>query len=447
MIRYIFTVCFSLFAIYSISQEKVIDQVIAVVGKNIVLQSELESQYLQYLNSDQPVESNTKCKLFEQILYQKLLLAQAQKDSIEITDAQVEAELDKRLRYYIVQFGSEEKFEQFYGKTVNEFKTDLRDNIRDLLLSQKMQSKITDGISVSPAEVKSYFESIPPDSVPFINAEVEIGEIVKKPFVSDEEKKEARARIESLRERVMKGEDMGTLAILYSEDPSSSKDGGQYKNIPRGQFVPEFDAVAFRIKEKEISEVFETPYGFHFMQLLEKRGEVVDIRHILITPKTTYLDIQKARTYLDSILRLLSKDSVKFSDAAGKYSDDEETKNNGGLLINPQTGISKFEMDEISLIDPTLVFGIDNMKVGEYIPPALFTTRDGKQAYRLIYLKSRTEPHKSNLKNDYQRIQAAAISEKQNKIVSKWVKKKTSSIYVKISDDYKNCKFEHSWVN
>jgi len=447
IIKYHLFVCFLLFIGNAFSQDKVVEQIIAVVGTNIVLQSQLESQYQQYVNAQQPVNADTKCKIFDQILYEKLLLAQAQKDSIEITDAQVESELEKRLRYYITQFGSEEKFEKFYGKSISEFKADLKDDIKNLLLSQKMQSKITEGISVSPAEVKSYFESLPTDSVSFINEEVEIGEIVKKPFVSDAAKRDARSRIESLRDRVMKGEDFGTLAILYSEDPGSSKDGGVYKNIPRGQFVPEFDAVAFKLKEKEVSEVFETTYGYHFMQLIQRRGDVVDLRHILVTPKTTYVDLQKARVLLDSIYNLLSKDSLKFSDAAGKYSDDDETKGTSGLMINPETGTPKFAMDEISQIDPTLVFSIDKMKVGEYLPPSLFTTRDGKQAYRVIYLKSRTEPHKANLKEDYQRLQAAAIAEKQKGIINKWIKKKTTTVYVKISDEYKNCKFEHNWAN
>lgn len=447
MIKNLFR-CFVLIAsIHSFAQEKIIDRVIAVVGNNIVLQSELESQYAQYVSQQQEVTEQTRCKLFEELLYQKLLLAQAQKDSIEITEAQVEGELDRRLRYYIAQFGSQEKFEEFYGKTVEQFKNDLKDNIKDVMLSQRMQSKVTEGISVTPAEVRTFYEKLHPDSVPFINAEVEIGMIVRKPVVSAEAKQEAKTTIDALRERVMKGEDMATMAILYSEDPGSSKDGGVYKNIPRGQFVPEFDAISFRMKEKQISEVFETSYGYHFMQLLERRGDIVDLRHILITPKTTFIDVQKARTYLDSIYKILKKDSITFSDAAGKYSDDEETKGNGGLMINPETGVSKFEMDEIGQIDPALVFTIDKMNVGDYIDPNLFTTRDGKQAYRILYLKSRTEPHKANLKDDYQRIQAAALDEKQQKIVNTWIKKKRTATYVKVADDFKNCKFDHSWVN
>ena len=429
------------------AQEKIIDRVLAVVGSNIVIQSELESQYLQYVAQGEQPGENTKCKIFEQLLYQKLLLAQAEKDSVTVSDAQVESELDKRLRYYITQFGSEEKFVAFYGKSIDDFKIELRDNIKDLLLSQTMQSKVTNDISVTPSEVRTFFNNINPDSLPLINSEVEIGEIVKRPPVTPEAKKEAKEKIEGLRQRILKGENFVTLAALYSEDLYSAKKGGEYDTLHRGQFVPEFDAVAFRLKEKEISEVFETVYGFHFMQLLAKRGEVVDVRHILISPKVSPEDLQKAKIKLDSIYTLIQKDSISFSDAAAKFSDEDESKNNGGLIVNPQTGVTKFEMDELGQLDPTIVFTIDKMKPGEFTSPSLMATRDAKQAYRILYLKSRTEPHRANLISDYQKIQSVALASKQQKAISAWIKKKKESTYIKIADDYKNCKFDNNWVN
>jgi len=427
------------------AQENTIEKIIAVVGSNILMQSELETQYIQRVG-----EGNTeitKCKLFEELLYQKLLLEQAQKDSIEISDTQVESELERRFRFYITQLGSEEKFVQFYGKTIAAFKIELRDKIRDLLLSQTMQGKITNGISVTPSEVKNYYNNINPDSLPLINAEVEIGQIVKKPFISLEAKAEAKKKTEDIRQRILKGEKFSTLAVLYSEDPGSSKNGGEYKNIQRGMFVPEFDAVAFRIKEKEISEVFETLYGYHIMELIERKGEMVDVRHILIAPQVATSDILAAKLFLDSIHNLINKDSISFSDASGKFSDDEESKNNGGIILNPQTGTTKFEMDEIGQLDPNLVFSIDKMKVGELTTALPMTTKDAKQAYRLVYLKSRTEPHRANLKDDYQKIQALVLAEKQQKAVMNWTLKKIPTTYIKIADDYKNCKFDTQWLN
>lgn len=431
--------------IHSIAQESVIEKIVAVVGSNIVMQSELETQYIQRIGEGN--SETTKCKILEELLYQKLLLESAQRDSLEVSDAQVESELERRLRFYIAQFGSEEKFVEFYGKSVEAFKSELKEKIKDLLLAQTMQGKITNGVSVTPSEVRTYFTNILADSLPLINAEVEIGQIVKKPFISSEAKTEAKKKIEEIRQRILKGENFSTLAVLYSEDPGSSKNGGEYKNIQRGMFVPEFDAVAFRLKEKEISEVFETAYGYHIMQLIERKGEMVDIRHILISPHVSPIDIQNAKLFLDSIYTLIAKDSISFSDAAGKFSDDEESKNNGGLIVNPQTGTTKFAMDEIGQLDPTLVFSIDKMKVGNISTALSMTTKDAKQAYRLVYLKSRTEPHRANLKDDYQRIQSVVLMEKQQKVINDWIKKKLLSTYVKITEDFKDCKFDNKWVN
>lgn len=425
-----------------------VDRVIAVVGNNIIKQSQLESEYLQYLNQEMDVNEQTRCRILEELLYQRLLLAQAKKDSLVVSDAQVDQEIERRMRYYMVQFGTEERFRQFYGKSVDDFKAEIRDEVKELLMAQRMQGKITEGLTVTPSEVKAYFNSIHPDSIPFINAEIELAQIVKKPFISPEAKREAKVRCEKLMQEVIAGADFASKAALYSDDPGSAKNGGKYENIQRGQFVPEFEAVTWALKEKEISKVFETNYGYHFVQLLERRGDIVDLRHILIAPKTSSLDLVRSRNFLDSIYNRLMNpsDSLNFTDAAGKYSDDEDTRNSGGMIVNPQTGNTRFEMDELGQLDPTLVFAIDKMKVGEITKPTSMTTRDGKPAYRILCLKTRTEPHKANLKDDYQRLQAAALAEKQQRVMKAWIKKKLEGTYVRIADDYKNCKFENSWV-
>src|ERR1035437_5804430 len=285
-----------LFVLGIVAQGKVIDRVIAVVGVNTVLQSELESQYQQMVTAQEPVDGNTRCKLLEDLLYQKLLLAQAQKDSLTVTEAQVEQELDKRIRYYIHQFGTEERFVAFYGKSVDDFKNDLKDNVRDLLLAQQMQGKIRSDKTVTPTDVKLYFKSIPADSIPFINSEVEVGQIEKKPRTTAEAKKEAKRKIEDIRQRIAKGEStFPAMAALYSEDPGSSSKGGLYEHIQRGQFVPEWDAWAFKLKPNELSEVFETVYGYFIIQLIERRGDEVDARSLLISPKVNSDDLLKAK--------------------------------------------------------------------------------------------------------------------------------------------------------
>jgi peptidyl-prolyl cis-trans isomerase SurA len=436
-----------LFSTAGFAQEHVIDKIVAVVGTNPILKSELEAQYQQMLAQQEAVNENTRCKLLEDLLFQKLLLAQAQKDSLEITEAQVDQELDRRMRYYIGQFGSEEKFKEFYGKSSEDYKADLRDNVRDLLLAQQMQGKIVNDINVTPSEIKAYYNSIPKDSVPFISAEVEVGQIVKKPAIKPEAKKASKEFIEGLRQRILKGESFATMAALYSKDPGSASKGGLYPRVQRGEFVPEWDAWAFRLKPGEVSEVFETVYGYFIIQLVERRGEEVSARSLLYFADIDPGDLLASKLSLDSIYTKLSADTMTFSDAAARYSNDDDTKFNGGLIVNPYTGSTLFSMEEIGQYDQNVTFAIDKLKVGEYTKPMPFVTHDGKQAYRILYLKKRTEPHIANLTDDYQKIQGAALNKKQEEAIQAWIKKKLADNYIRIADDYKSCNFSNKWIN
>ncbi len=440
------------YAITSIAQvntkEMVIDQVTAVVAGNIILQSEIDAQVQQLQASQEPVTENTHCKVLEDLLYQKLLLAQAQKDSLSVTEVQIEQEQDRRINYFIQQFGSEEAFVSFYGKSVDDFKSDLKDNVRDLLLAQQMQTKITADITVTPNEVKTFYAGILPDSIPFINSEIEVGQLVKKPKITPEAKKEAKDKIMDIRNRIMKGQStFAAMAALYSQDPGSASKGGLYEGIQRGQFVPEWDAWAFRMKPNEISEVFETVYGYFFIQLIQRRGDVVDARSILISPKIESSDLFKAKFALDTIYDKLLVDTIPFAVAAAKYSDDDDTKNSGGLILNPFNGSSRFQMDEIGQMDQSIAFAVDKLKVGEMTKPMPFSTRDGKQAYHILYLKSRTNPHKMNLTDDYQKIQSMALAKKQHDAIQGWVKRKVVNTFVQINSEYKNCTFNTKWIN
>jgi peptidyl-prolyl cis-trans isomerase SurA len=446
-LKILFPLVLMIFSMPGSAQEKVIDKIVAVVGTNPILKSELEAQYQQMLSQQEAVDENTRCKLLEELLFQKLLLAQAQKDSLEITEAQVEQELDRRMRFYIQQFGSEEKFRDFYGKSSEDYKADLKDNVRDLLLAQQMQGKIVDNVSVTPSEVKAYYNSINKDSLPLINAEVEVGQIVKTPLIKPEAKKAAKEFIESLRQRVLKGESFATLAALYSKDPGSASKGGLYPAVGRGEFVPEWDAWAFKLKPNEVSEVFETVYGYFFIQLVERRGEEVSARSLLYYPDVEPVDLLAAKLSLDTIYTKLKTDTLSFSDAAAKYSTDEDTKNNGGLLVNPFNGSTLFAMDEIGQYDQNIAFAIEKLKVGEFTKPTPFATREGKQAYRILYLKKKTEPHVANLTDDYQKIQYAATNKKQQEVIQAWIKKKLGDDFIRIADDYKNCVFNNKWIN
>jgi peptidyl-prolyl cis-trans isomerase SurA len=429
------------------SQPQVADKVVAVMGGKIILQSEVQSQYMEYV-AENAATPETKCKVLESLLYEKLLVVEAEKDStIIISDAQVDQEMEKRLNYYIGQFGSKEKFETFYGKTTEQFKEELRGDVKDILLAQQMRGKVTEGITVSPEDVRKYFESIPVDSIPFIQSQVELAEIIKKPVISSDEKALAKQKCEELRQRVLKGESMANLAILYSDDPGSAKFGGLYKDIKRREFDPEFEKRAFSLNDGDYSEVFETQFGYHFLQVVHRHGELVDVRHILIVPKGTEEDMGKAKAELDSIFKAITKDSLSFNEAAARFSDDKNTKYSGGIILNPQTGLSRWDMDQLGQLDPTISFTINSMKVGDVSQPMLYNTPDAKQAYRIIKLNNITKPHKANLTDDYQQIQAAALSKKEAKVVNDWINHKLrEGIYVKIDADYQSCHFQNNWL-
>lgn len=428
-----------------VSAQQVVDQVIGVVGSKIILKSDIEKQYIQYVaqggGSDN--EDASHCIILDQLLLQKLLLNQAEIDSISVSENQVEGELDRRMRFYIRQIGSEEKLEEYFHTTIRELKSEFRDVIRDQLIVQTMQSKITKDIAASPSDVRGYFESIHPDSVPYIDAELEISQIVKMPPVSLEEKRRVRTQLEEYRTKILANEaDFAVYAALYSQDPVSAKKGGELGYFERGTMVPEFESAAFNLKAGEISPVIETKFGFHLLQLIERRGEQINIRHILLQPKTNDNDLLKAVNTLDSLKKEINAGTISFDEAAEKFSDDEETKNNGGSMINAETNTTHLSPDKI---DRVLFFQVDSMELNKASSPLFMNTAEGKTAYRIVMVKSRTKPHNANLKDDYQKIQEVALQEKQNKALSDWVKKKQRSTYIQYNEEYKNCEILKHW--
>lgn len=440
--RKVFIVIFSVVFLSSNAQQ-LLDKVIAVVGKYPLLLSDLEVYQMERLKED---PNAVKCKAFEELLYSKLLLAQADRDSVTVTDAEVDGEIGKRLAYYLNMFGGDEsKFEAFYGKRINVFKDEIRDDVHNQLLQQKMRGRITGDTKLTPSEVRLFYQTIPVDSLPLINTELQIAQIVKMPPVSEQAKKDARAQIESYREQIINGKSFDVIAALYSEDPGSAKLGGRLPPFARGQMVPEFEAVAFRLKKDEVSEVFETPYGFHFMQLIGRKGETVDARHILISPKITQLDVLNGKLQLDTIQKSILEGRITFEAAAKKYSDDKETKQNGGLLINQSTGNTKWDNEDISQLDQNLVFMFDKMSVGDVTTPMNYTGIDGKPGYRILTIISRSEPHKMNIKDDYAKLLQMAIYERNKKEIKDWIEKRSKLTYIKIDPEY-NCQLEYNWT-
>lgn len=422
---------------------KVVDEVVAVVGGKMLLLSDIEKQVLQQrLQGGIPGGQALRCEILENLLFQKLLIDQAALDSVEVSDSQVDAEMDRKLRYFISQIGSREKLEAYYKKSIPEIKEEFRELIRDQMIVETMQATITKDIKITPSEVKTYFRNIPQDSLPLINAEVELGHIVKQPPISPEEKIRVRQQLMEMRERILKGENFAALAALYSEDPGSAAKGGELGFYSRGELFPPYEAAAFAMKEKEISEVVETEAGYHIIQLLGRRGEMINTRHILIIPKVNPEALSKARQDLDNVLALIKMDSLTFEKAALLHSDDP-SKNNGGMLINPLTGTSRFEMNQL---DPSLFFVIDKMEIGAISEPVIMKTESGGQAYRLVYLKTRTAPHRANLEEDYVRIQEWALDGKHTQVLQKWMDKKMSKTYIQINDRFKDCEFRFTWT-
>lgn len=425
-------------------ETKVIDKVVAVVGKNVILQSDIDAQYMQYRlqGGIKGTAKSIRCEILEDLLFQKLMLNQAEMDSITITDEQVNSEVESRLRYFINQLGSQEKLENYYNKTMAEIREELTTIIRDQFLVQQVQQTIVSNVFVTPAEVKEFYRSIPADSIPMINAEYEIAQLVKKPPITLDEKLAVKDRLYQLRKRILDGERFSTMALLYSEDPGSAKKGGELGFHGRGEFAPEFEAAAFALRDGEISEVIETEYGFHIIQMIERRGDYINVRHILLTVKVSPYALQEAYDELDSIATLIKNDSMTFDEAVTLFSD-EGDKINGGILVNPITGSTLFAADEL---DQQVSYVINNMKVGEISNPVPMKDSKDKDAYRLLMLKRKTTPHKANLKDDYSLIQNWTMQQKREEAINKWIKSKSKKAYVRIAEDYKDCDFRFEWL-
>ncbi|MCB0792671.1 MAG: peptidylprolyl isomerase [Flavobacteriales bacterium] len=423
---------------------ELIDGIVGVVGREVVLYSDVVDHIDQLRQANETVDQASICAGFEDMLYEKLLLDQARLDSVTVDGSQVEAELERRVRYFVMQLGSQEKLEEFYGKTITEIKAEFYDQVHDQLLVQTMQGQVAGEVRVTPRQVDAYFNALPEDSLPFINAQVQFAQILREPRVSEEEDRRVRRKIEEFRESIVKGEkDFCTLAILYSEDPGSAKDCGELGLVPTGVMVPEFDAVALSLKEGEVSQVFKTQYGYHFMQLIERRGQQYNARHILIKPKVSTEDLLRAKDHLDSLATLIRAGKLDFGTAAVNNSDDEESRNGNGIMIDPNTGDPKWAMGDL---DQQTFFVIDKLDVGQISEPAIVVLPDGSKAYRLIRLLTRTGPHRANLTDDYQLFQQAAERRMKQKMVDDWVKEKLGGTYVRVDPGYATCPFTHDWL-
>ena len=415
-----------------------VDGVAAIVGDKMVLRSELEQEYLQYLSGGKPENFTVRCEILNQIITSKLLLRQAELDSLVVKDDEIERQLGNRMNYFMQMAGGQEKLEEFYGKTVLEIKEEFREPIKEQLLTDKMREKITATIGITPAETRAFFESIPADSLTYYDAELEVGVISILPEVSQAQKQYALDKIDGIRKRVINGENFETLAASYSEDPGSAREGGDLGTFGRGMMVPEFEASAFKLKNNEISQVIKTKFGYHILQTIERKGDRVHARHILIRLPASSAQLEKAHQKADSIRNLLATSGIAFEKAVKDYSAEDEIKSNGGMLYNGKNGTNRFTAGELGETSQEAFFYVDKLKIGEFSPASLFSSEDGK-GYRIYYLKNRTTPHQANLKNDYNRIQTIATERKKTAELTKWFEKHKKETFIKISPMFESC--------
>jgi len=418
-----------------------VDKIEAVLGDEIILTSEIESQYLQYLSQGNTKSSEIRCQIIEDLLFQKLLINQAKLDSLVVSDEEVEIEINKRLTYFEGQLGSIEKVEDYFGKSKAEIELELSKVIKDQFLAQRMQTQLTSSIKVTPIEVKDAYDLLSDTEIPTMPTQVEVAQIVIKPNITNKQKDKIRAKLNSFRERVYNGEDFKMLATLYSDDPGSASKGGELGFVNRGDLVPEFERAAFRLKKGEISEVIESQFGYHIVQLIERRGEQINARHILIKTKVNATELRAAKLKMDSIANQTSAGALTFDEAVSKYSDDEN-KNNGGLLLNPNTMSTLHILDDMA---PALRLVVESLAEGEVSAPSVIQTQDENKAYRILRLNKRVETHKANLVDDFSKIKEYSINTKKQEILEKWMSKTITKTYIRLSDALSECELANKW--
>ena len=424
-------------------QSLILDRVVAVVGEFVILQSDIESLKLQNKAQGISLPGDEKCAILENFLGEKLLLNQAKIDSIEISESSVEMELDNRLNYFISMIGSPEALEEYFGKSILEIKEDMRSAVRDASITRQMQSTITGEVTVTPSEIQEYYNGLSKDSIPYIDSKVEISQIVQYPPVDEAAVFEVKQKLLDLRRRILDGEKFTTLAVLYSEGPSASK-GGEIGFMGKGELDSEYAKAAFSLKAGGVSTIVESSFGYHIIQLIERREERVNTRHILMKPKVKSESIRATTRKLDSIANLVRTDSVEFDLAARIYSQDKNTAVNGGIMVNPATNTTAFTLDELQ---PAEFIAIRDLKVGEITEAFKSEDENGKEVYKIVRLRNRSSPHRANLKEDYIVLKEMALGMKKKEVFQLWIDEKIEETYVSVDNSFAGCQFSRKrWV-
>ena len=421
-----------------------IDKIEAIIGSEILLTSDIENQYNQILSQGIIQTNNIKCDILDELLYQNLLIHHAKIDStIEINEDEVNQEVNKRITFFESQLGSLNKVEEYFKRSIDNMKEELSIVVTDQLYTQKKQNIIIKNVNITPNEVKDYLNSLANNDIPLIPTQLELAQLVILPKLSSEKKKSIKEKLDGFRKRIYSGEDFKVLATLYSDDVVSANNGGELGFMSRGELLPEFERAAFKLKDNEISEVVETKFGFHLIQIIERRGEQINARHILIKPKFNSSSIKMASDKISLIKNEIDSGLISFDDAVIKYSEDN-SKNNSGLIINPSSGSTDFTFDEL---DPSIKYIVQNMNIGEITSPSLTKSDDGSQAaYRLIRLNNLVEEHKANITNDFNVLKEYALSDKKQKYIDKWIVDNINDTYIQINENFSSCSCYNKWI-
>ena len=431
----------------SAKAQTTVDKIVAQIGDNIILLSDIQAQKIQILQAGLELTPEKDCQILEELMYQNLLLNQAILDSIEVSDAQVDAEMEQRIRVIEGQIGGRQKLEEFYGKTIGDIKREFKTVIKDQLLSKEMERTITANVSITPREVRRFYENIPLDSIPLISSQLSFQQIVQYPEITTKDKERAFNKLADIRKKIIKnGKSFSTQARIHSMDPGSATEGGKI-NATRGMMVPQFEAAVFSLDKNGISDVFETNYGYHIVQLLDRKGDDYSCRHILIIPEFEFEAIAVAEKKMDSCYQLLSSGEISWEEAVTRFSNDETTRQNNGTITNPISGDIMWSMEDLNQVDQQIYLLTNSLEKGDLSTPSLYTNMmERKEGIRIVKLVDRTVAHRANLKDDYALIKSAAESEKKQKIVSEWTTSKIGNAYIRLDENYKNCNFSNNWL-
>ena len=446
-IKKISATVFMLLFIVSVThaQDKIVDQIVAVVGGNIVLKSDVEEMNINQQAQGITSDGDMKCEILENLLIDKLLVAEAELDTlIEVTDSQVNQQMDAQMQAYMDHFGSEKAVEAYFKKPIAYIRSQMQEGIRNQLLSSQMQNKIVQDVKVTPSEVRLNYRGLKEDEIPVIPTQYEYEQITVHPEVSIEEDNRVKARLREIKERIEKGTSFATMAVLYSEGPSA-KDGGEIGYLGRGQLDPAYAAVAFNLKGDRVSNVVKSAFGYHIIQLIDKKGEKVNTRHILMKPKISVEAKEQAYSRLDSLANIIRKNEISFDHAAIMFSSDKNTRNNGGMAINPNTMSSKFTVEEL---DADVSKVLPEMNINEISKPFETIDMESQQTvYKIVKLVDKTDGHKANLQNDYQQLADMYLAKKKEQVLKDWIASRQKETYIRIDETYANCNFKFdNWI-